>query len=107
HREGRRNLHQADLEHALRVIEAKAMCNPGAAVVARNKESLIAEVPHRLDLIQCHRSKRVVDLTLATVGLAGIAIPSQVRYDDRVVARKIRDNLVPGYVRLRMTMNQQ
>jgi hypothetical protein len=79
HREGRRDVHKADLEHAVRVIEAKTMCSAGAAVVTRYEEPLIAEVPHRLYLILSHRSKRVVDLTLAAIGLAGIAVASQVR----------------------------
>jgi hypothetical protein len=56
------------------MIETKAMGNAGAAVVAGYKELLVAEVPHRVDLILSHRSKGVVDLALSTLGLAGIAI---------------------------------
>src|SRR6266850_5456325 len=80
HREGRRDVHETDLTYAFGMIETKAMCSAGAAVVTRHKKLLMAEVPHRLHLILSHRSKRVVDVALSTVGLAGIAIASQVRY---------------------------
>jgi hypothetical protein len=56
------------------MIETKAMGYAGASIVARYKELLMAEVPHRVYLILSHRPKRVVDLALSTVGLAGIAV---------------------------------
>jgi hypothetical protein len=107
HRKGRRNIHKVHLHHALRMIEAKTMCRAGAAVVTRHEKPLIAEGPHRLHLILSHRAKRVVDVTLAAVGFARIAVASQVRNDHGVIACKARSDLMPRYVRLRMTVNQQ
>ena len=41
------------------MIETKAMGYAGASIVARYKELLMAEVPHRVYLILSHRPKRV------------------------------------------------
>jgi len=78
-----------------------------AAVVTGNGEALETEAAHHFDLIQCHRARRVVDVTFSVRRLARVAVSAQIgEHDGKVLGETPRD-FVPRYVRLRVTVQQE
>jgi hypothetical protein len=75
-----------------------------AAVVPHDREALVAEAAHDLDLIERHRARRVIGVTLAVRRLARIAVAAQIGEHDRKVFGQAAGDLVPGDVRLRVTV---
>jgi hypothetical protein len=67
----------------------------------------VTEVCHHIDLVLRHRAERVVDMVRAIAGLAGVAVSTEVRHDDLVLFCELEGNLMPGDVRLGMTVNQK
>ena len=78
-----------------------------AAIVSDDREPVEAEMLHHLDLIEGHRSLRVVGVSLAVRRLAAVAVPAQVGRDHRVALRELRRDDAPRDVGLGCTMQQQ
>lgn len=67
----------------IRMIERQSMRRPRAPVVTGQKESVVAEGRHDLDLILGHGPERVVDVVGATIGGPdAVAVASEVRRHD-------------------------
>jgi hypothetical protein len=84
------------------MVHGKAVRHAGAAIVSGHEEALMPEAPHRLHLVLRHRPKRIIDVPLAPIGLAGIAISAQVGDDNGVIAGELRRDSVPAHMGLRM-----
>jgi hypothetical protein len=46
-------------------IETQAMGDASTAIVGTHKELLVPKMTHRLDLVQCHRSERVIEVAIS------------------------------------------
>ena len=86
------------------MVEAKAVHDAGAAIVSGHEEALMPEVPHGLDLVLRHRPEGIINVPLAAIGLAGIAIAAQIGDHDTVLAREFGGDFVPTYVGRRVTV---
>ena len=78
-----------------------------AAVVAGEKEALITERRHDLEHVAAHGAEAEVDILRAGLGQRAVAVAAQVRQDDVIVLRKLRRDLVPADVILRIAVQQQ
>ena len=91
----------------LRVVEAHAMQDTRAAVVACGIKLVEAERRHHLDLILRHCAERVAGMILAAGRLFGIAVTAQVGAHDGEIARQRRRNFVPGQMIEGIAVHQQ
>src|SRR4029078_3470850 len=91
----------------LRVVEAHAMQDACAAVMARRIKPLEAERGHHLALTLRHRAERIAGMVLAAGRLFGIAIAAQVGADDGEIARQRWRNFVPRQMIERVAVHQQ
>ena len=91
----------------LRVVEAHAMQDTRAAIMARRIKLVEAERRHHLDLILRHRAERIAGMILAAGRLFGIAVAAQVGAHDGEIARQRRRNLVPRQMIERIAVHQQ
>ena len=90
------------------MIERQSMRCPRAPVVAGQKEPLVAERRHDLDLILGHDAERVVDMVGATIGGAdAVAVTAQVRRDNVESLRQTTGDPVPRGVCERVAVQQQ
>jgi hypothetical protein len=89
------------------MIKRQPARHPSAAVVPEKSEALVAQRGHDLDLILRHRALEVVDMILAAVRLAAVAVAAQVGGHHRVILRQLHRHVRPGKVRLRRAMQQQ
>ena len=101
------DVHEASLEDGFRVVEAEAVGDARAAVVAADEKSFVAVVLHGFELVDGHLAEGVVDVAVAAVGLAGVSVAAQVGDDDGVVAGELGGDLVPGDVGLGMAVEQE
>src|SRR5688572_3277340 len=92
---------------ALGMIERHAVRDACAAIVPEHGETLEAEVPHDLDLIERHRAFRVFDVGCAALDFAAIAVATQICSDDGVVAREVTRDRGPRHAALRCAVQQQ
>jgi hypothetical protein len=89
------------------MIQRKAVRDASTPVVAHHGEAIEAEVLHQLHLVLRHGPLRVVDVVLAILGLAAVAIAPQVGRDNRVCFRKLRGHAEPGQVGQRRAVDEQ
>ena len=90
------------------MIERQSMRRPRAAVVTGQKEPVVAERCHDLDLILGHDAERVVDVVGATIGGAdAIAVAAKVGRNDAESLRQATGDLVPRGVCERVAVQQQ
>ncbi len=80
---------------------------PCAAIMGSNEKGFMAKMAHHLNLIQSHRSKRVILMARTTFWLARIAVPSEVRQHHGIpLGKPIRD-FVPDEMSLRISMKKE
>ena len=91
----------------VRMIEAHAVQDARAAVVAGRHEAIEAERRHHLDLVLRHGAERIARVIVAARRLLRVAVAAQVGADDGEVLRQPRRELVPGRVRERIAVHQQ
>jgi hypothetical protein len=78
-----------------------------APIVSDEPKVLEAEVAHYLDHIPRHRSLRICGVLGVGLGLARIAVATQVRTDDGVVRREPWGDAMPHRMRLRIAVQQK
>ena len=94
-------------QHFLGMIEAHAVHDARAAVVAGGKEAVEAERRHHLDIVLRHRAERIVRVIRLARRLLAVAIAAQVGRHHGEFLRKARRELVPGEMRERIAVQQQ
>ena len=80
------------------------MSDAPAPVVAGDGESIEAQRAHHFDLIEGHRTWRIVDMTLATRRFAGIAVTAPIGQYDRELLGPGGSDLMPHRVSLWMSV---
>src|SRR5262249_59889986 len=70
----RDDIKNGNSRYFIRMIQRQAVRDSSTPIVADNRERVVAELLHRLDLAQCHRSFRVVRVILSVRWLAAFAI---------------------------------
>src|SRR5215471_9684775 len=89
------------------MIESHAMRDSSAAIVADNWKRVVAEMLHYLDLVQRHRSLRVVRVIVSVRRLAAVTVTAKIRRDDGVTIRKFGRNESPCDMRKRSAVQQE
>jgi hypothetical protein len=88
-------------------IEAEAMAQARAAVVAGEEEALVSEALHHLEHVLGHDAEAVVDEIGAGLGERTVAIAAQVGEHDVVALRKPRRHRVPQHVIIGIAVEHQ
>jgi len=108
HMAGRDDVEERHFTNAIRMIERQSMRRPRTPVVTGQKESVVAERRHDIDLILSHGPERVVDVVGATIGRAdAVAVAAEVRRDNVKPFCQAARDLVPRRVRERVAVQQQ
>ena len=97
-----------DCERGDRVgmVERRVEGDERAAVVAEQRELIVAELRHQRDHVAGHRALGVRRVVGSRRRLGGLAVAAQVRAHDRVGGREHRRHPVPGRVRAGMAVQQ-
>jgi hypothetical protein len=93
--------------HDIRMVERQAVCDSRSAVVPHDREPIETEMLHDLNLVQRHGALGVIGMVRSTLGLAAVAISSQVGRNDGVFPGEVGCNPVPDGVTLRGAMQEQ
>ena len=80
------------------------MSRSGSSVVRSNIETIVPESTHHRELILGHRPKRVVLVPFTSLGLARVAVTSQIGQDDGELFRQAARNLMPDDMGLGIAM---
>jgi len=105
HVAGRDDVEQRHLRNAIRMIECQSMRRPRTPVVTGQKESVVAEGRHDVDLILGHGPERVVDVVGATLGgTDAVAVAAEVRRHNVKPLCQAAGDPVPRCVRERVAM---
>ena len=107
HVPGRDDVEEGHPGDHLGVVEAQPVGDPGAAVVADDREALEAELAHEPDLVGGHRPLGVRRVVGRRGGAGRVAVPTQVGEDHRVPVGEPRRDAVPHDVGLRVAVQQQ
>src|ERR1700761_8113615 len=102
-----RDVEDRDPLEYVRVVKRHAMEHPSSAIMPDGRKALVAEPAHHLDLVRRHRPLGIVHMAIAALGLYTVTVAAQVRRNDAEPLRELRRDLVPGDVRLRMTVQQK
>ncbi len=78
------------------------MCNASAAVVANQLEPPETKLAHKPDLIASHGPLGIDKSGSVGTGLAGLAVATQVRQNDRVILGQPGGNVAPREMVLRI-----
>ena len=89
------------------MLDAEAPGDARAAIVADDGKTIVAERVHHVDVVLRHRALRVVRVVVAVGRLAAVAVPAQVRQDNREALRQARRDLVPLRMGLRVAVDHQ
>ncbi len=107
HSERRYDVQKADLANACRMIEAKPVGDSRPTVMGGDEEFAMAEMPHDLHLILRHRLERVVFVSLAPIGLAGIPVTAKIGQDYRELLCESASDFVPDDMSLWIAMQKK
>ena len=83
------------------------MAQARAAVVADQKEALVAEALHHFEHVLGHDAEAVIDEVRAGVGQRGVAVAAQIGEHHVIVLREPRRDGVPQHVIVRIAVQQQ
>jgi len=89
------------------MVEGRAQPHVGAAVVADDREALVAEPAHQGHAVGGHRALGLLRMARSRGRLGRAAVAAQVRADHRVPPCQPRRHAVPGGVGARMPVQQQ
>src|SRR3546814_7337111 len=89
------------------MVERHAMRDARAAIMRDNVEPVEPERGHCRDLIGRHRALRIIRVRRIARQFFAVAITAQVGRDDGKAIRKRGHHLVPGQMRLRMTVEKR
>src|SRR5215470_5687003 len=74
----RNDVQYSNPRYFIRMIQRQAVSDSSTPIVADNRERVVAEMLHHLDLVQCHRSLRVVRVILSVRRLAAVAVTTEI-----------------------------
>jgi hypothetical protein len=103
----RHRIHDHQPLDRLRMVECGTKGDVGAAVVADDREALMAEPTHQRHHVGSHRTLRIGRVVGNRGRLGRSAIAAQVGTDHGVMRREQRRHAVPGDVRAGMAVQQQ
>ena len=94
-------------ETACGMVERQPVRHAAAAVMTHDGKPVEAEMLHQIDLVLRHGALGIVDVVLAVLGLAAVAVAAQVRRDDGVFLRQFRRHAKPRQVGQRGAVDQE
>ena len=89
------------------MIERHPIGGARAPVVARDHESLVAEMAHDVDLVLRHAAERVVAVIGQAARLTAIPVAAQVGGDHGEVLRQARRDEAPVVIRQGIAVQEQ
>jgi hypothetical protein len=107
HRQRRCDVQRNQLLDALRMIKRQTIADAPAAIVADQKEILMAQRAHHVDLVLRHHAFGIVAVVRQPFRLVAVAVPAQIRRDHSETGRQLFGDLVPDRVGLWVAVQQQ
>jgi hypothetical protein len=104
---GRDDVEDGQSVHAVGVVERHSVGHAPTAVVADDREAVMTEGGHRLDLVDRHGPLAVRGVVVRRRGTERRAVARQVGGDDRMPLGEQRRDGVPHQMRLRIAVQQQ
>ena len=89
------------------MIERHPIGGARAPVVARDHESLVAEMAHDVDLVLRHAAERVVAVIRQASGLAAVAVSAEISGDHGEILRQARRDEAPVVMRQGIAVQEQ
>ena len=84
------------------MLDTHSPSHAPASVVSDNGELIKPKAAHHFDLIQRHRTLRIIDVVLALRRLAAIPVATKIRRNDGELLSEAWRDLMPLDVRLRI-----
>src|SRR5712692_6427351 len=89
------------------MVERQTVADAGPSIVTDHRELSKTELFHYFDLVQSHRTLRIVDMIISIWWLAAVAVTAQIRNDECVALCQLGGDLTPLYMRLRVAVEKQ